>query len=110
MVNLYTNVSIPTLELPLPFDGQCVTKVGNNVLLTGGIGNQGKTLALSYDVLYYGPKMSGEKWLHGCATFIHNDKIHVVVAGGYSENGVLDSTEIWNVSDEGWIQGKKKEN
>ena len=54
--------------------------------------------------------MSGEKWLHGCATFIHNDKIHVVVAGGYSENGVLDSTEIWNVSDEGWIQGKKKEN
>ena len=53
--------------------------------------------------------MSGEKWLHGCATFIHNDKIHVVVAGGYSENGVLDETEIWNVnSDEGWIQGKKK--
>ena len=53
--------------------------------------------------------MSGEKWLHGCATFIHNDKIHVVVAGGYSENGVLNLTEIWNVnSDEGWIQGKKK--
>ena len=53
--------------------------------------------------------MSGEKWLHGCATFIHNDKIHVVVAGGYGENGVLDLTEIWNVnSDEGWIQGKKK--
>ena len=67
-------------------------------------------MALTYDGSFYTtPKMSSEKWLHGCATFIHNDKIHVIVAGGYGENGVLDSTEIWNIdSDEGWIQGKQK--
>ena len=42
------NISIPGPELPMPFDGHCITKLNDSfVILNGGIENDGKTLIVN---------------------------------------------------------------
>ena len=103
--------ALPGPELPLPFDGHCMTKINDStIVLTGGIGNEGAMLMVDTTKdfeMTFGPKMKTHRWLHGCAIIEVQNEIHVIVAGGYDENGVTRSTELWNSKTSEWIQGRK---
>ena len=88
-----------------------MTKINDaKIVLTGGIGNEGAMLMVDTTKDFemdFGPKMKTHRWLHGCVTIKFKNEVHVIVAGGYNENGVTRSTELWNSNTSEWIHGRK---
>ena len=56
-----------------------------------------------------GPQLNIARSGHSCSKMVLNDKVYLVVAGGYDEyrwNGAVDSVELLDPSsNKGWILG-----
>ena len=54
-----------------------------------------------------GPSITTAREYHSCSTMRDGEKTLIVVAGGFGQNGLLDSVEIYDPTDNTWHSGKK---
>ena len=55
-----------------------------------------------------GPSLTSTRNAHSCSTMKDGEKTLIVVAGGFGQNGLLDSVEIYDPTDNTWHSGKNK--
>ena len=107
---LSNGTSIEGPKLPIDLLYHCATKINDSfVLLTGGADTMGQVLIVDAEQNFKmekGPSLLTERHSHACGTFIHQEKLWVVVVGGTNGYDILNTTELWDPSsDQGWIKG-----
>ena len=115
-VGLDSTVGQPGPKLPYPLFSSCAVKYSADKIYIIG----GKDDLSSYlnKVLIYNPNngfthiedpsLNEKRIYHACALMSNGQHSKIVAAGGYSdENGFLSSVEIFDLTTNKWIAGKK---
>ena len=94
--------------------GMCAVKISENeIFVIGGVdGSSYRNEVWIYDpqngfARTQGPSLTTKREYHSCSTMRDGEKTLIVVAGGFGQNGLLDSVEIYDPTDNTWHSGKK---
>ena len=113
-INQNASKAIAGPKLPYKMYGMCMIKLSEDQIYV--IGGRNETLGYMNEVWIFNPKngfnktqglsMKTERMFHACGTMNDGNDTLIVVAGGYNENGSLDSVEIYNQTENKWFAGE----
>ena len=95
-------------DLPENFYDHCSVLVEDKVFLIGGLYTQNKLLMIDVrtSAMTYKSELNHGRHFHACAQITgSNGKKQIVVSGGYGADK-LNSTEIYDLDDDVWQEGK----
>ena len=94
-------------KLPEYFRGHCSVLLDEAVYLIGGVNTPSKVLAIDVRTsdMTYKSELNHGRYEHACVQIIGSNP-KIVVSGGYDGNGYVKSTEIYNIANDSWENGK----
>ena len=93
--------------LPEYFRYHCSVIVDNLVYLIGGFDTRSKVLAIDVRTsnMTYKSELNHGRYRHACAK-ITGSNPKIIVSGGYYNGNYFKSTEIYNIANDSWENGK----